>query len=980
MRKRIIFFLMLTLMLVLPRVSAFAYAEEMMDPQAVADRQSDPAELQRASAVNLIGKVYTGYAPDCDQGLAEDPAKTTLAVYALEPGHSYALSLKGDDGTAIPVSPISVVFYDENMTWLAADENAEEFIYPEYLEAACAFITVDSDLPGMDRSLNDDDWMVHDVTAHGKIPVFHPAVLPEVLTPEFFGTPNDADNLQACFSEGGDIRLDGVYQTGSTVLRIERQSSVVAGPDSGIYTDGYNEAYYLPIIEVLAEDVRLEGLRLFSSADYKPYIDVRNNYVNELGRASNRIGISIWASRCHIYNLYGEYLGLIRLENADDCVFDGLHGQYIENGIYTHGSSGTTVSNADFLISRDTRSVYYHYFYFTNPVNCTFSHIEAGAVGDSDFCNSDIFHFNYFISGEPLGGPVTVTDATALDGCFYRFAQCNTQVQAHFVGCSAQLRDQLCLLSNEATASFENCDFLITRGSKQTYGLRCSSASNRIYLKNCRITDRSSGSFFSDGVVAEDCDFDLAVLNVNAYHTVGSVRFDNCRFRADSLARIAPNVPGFRAEYRDCSFSFETPQDCFVQASNQAAILVLGGSVENCGMLCDGKLNDESVLDTNFTPYLFALPEIDVQPESLTAVFGSEAFFHVGAGGENLRYQWQYCKINGNRWTNSGVSAAKTDTLRFTASNQNGYRYRCVVSNPAGSAVSEEAVLTVTEGLPEITLQPESQTVQRGDPVCFSVCASGGALAYQWQYSRDNGETWRNSGAASARTASFAFTAGSQNGYLYRCAVSNSTGGVTSDPAALTVVERKPEILLQPETQTAAKGDTALLAVDASGEGLRFQWQYSKDGGGTWKDSGAVSARTATFAFTVSTQNGYQYRCIVSNSAGSVTSEPAALIVTVEAPVITLHPEDQTVAQGATAAFTVAASGEDLHYQWQYSKDGGGTWKNSGSAEARSAHFSFQASTQNGYQYRCIITNAAGSTASDPAVLRIEQIITDSFP
>ena len=401
---------------------------------------------------------------------------------------------------------------------------------PRKLENSCVFISVQSDLVDRDRRLDNEDWMVHDVTVQGKIPVFHPAMLPEVLTPEFFGTPNDADNLQACFDEGGDIRLDGVYQTGSTVLRIERQSSVVAGPDSGIYTDGYNEAYYLPIIEVLAEDVRLEGLRLFSSADYKPYIDVRNNYVNELGH---------------------------------------------------------------------TRSVYYHYFYFTNPVNCTFSHIEAGAVGDSDFCNSDIFHFNYFISGEPLGGPVTVTDATALDGCFYRFAQCNTQVQAHFVDCSAQLRDQLCLLSNEATASFENCDFLITRGSKQTYGLRCSSAFNRILLKNCRITDLSEGYLFSDGIIAENCVFKLKAMNINAHDTVGGVEFWNCKFHADRLICIAPDKEGFRAEYHNCSFVFATSPEYLIQKGSAASILVSGGSVENCEALFKDRLNEKSHVDTS---------------------------------------------------------------------------------------------------------------------------------------------------------------------------------------------------------------------------------------------------------------------------------------------------------------------------------------------------------------------------------------------
>ncbi len=557
-------------------------------------------DRSRHSSVNLIQDVFPGRLSNQTNVLKKDSAMTTFILDAPKAGHSYGLFLKDSNGYVLPVDWIrSVVFYDEDMKLLASSEDAAGIDCPGGLSAACAHITVDNHLVDTWDQLSGDSFMICDLTSDGVPTVFHPAMLPEVLTPEFFGTPNDADNLQACFDEGGDIRLDGVYQTGSTVLRIERQSSVVAGPDSGIYTDGYNEAYYLPIIEVSAEDVRLEGLRLFSSADYRPYIDVRGGIVNELGRASNRIGIYVHASRCHIYNLYGEYLGLIRLENADDCVFDGLHGQYIENGIYTPGTRNTTVTNADFKVSRDIRSTYYHYFYFTNPVNCSFSHIYADAVGDADFCNSDIFHFNFSSSWKRLGGPVTVTDATAADGAFYRFAQCNNQVQARFVNCRGQLRDQICLLSNEARARFEDCDFTVTRGTKKVYGFRCSSAFNRILLKNCRITDLSEGYLFSDGIIAENCVFKLKAMNINAHDTVGGVEFWNCKFHADRLICIAPDKEGFRAEYHNCSFVFATSPEYLIQKGSAASILVSGGSVENCEALFKDRLNEKSHVDTS---------------------------------------------------------------------------------------------------------------------------------------------------------------------------------------------------------------------------------------------------------------------------------------------------------------------------------------------------------------------------------------------
>ena len=598
MKKGFIFLLMLILALSVLRFSVLAYAEETGDPYAGDNMKDGSAELHRASGVNLVGEVFRDYTLDPERMLVADPAKTTLAVYDPEPGHSYAVTLKGNDGTAIPVFPVSVVCYDENMTVLAAEEDAEVFKCLENVKTACAFITVCTDQLGRDRRPGDEDWMVYDVTAHGEMPVFHPAWLPQVLTPEFFGTPDDTDNLQACFSEGGDICLEGVYEIGSRVLHIEKPCTVIAGTDSGIYAEAFDGDYYRPMIEVLCEDVTLRGLRLFSQAEFSPYIDVRAGINNQQGRASNRIGISIWASYCHVIDLYGENIGLIRLENADYCVFDGLHGRYIENGIYTPGTTGTVVTNADFLVSRMIHSVYYHYFYFANPVDCLFSNIVAGAVGNADFCNSDIFHFNYSAPWKSLGSLVTVTNATALDNSFYRFAQCNNRVQAHFANCSGRLRDQICLLSNEAEATFEDCDFTVTQGSKKVYALRCSSAFNKIILNHCKITDLSNGYLFSDGVIASDCDFSLKVMNINSFSTVGSVQFQHCRFNAKRLISVAPDEKGFIAVYRECEFVFAESHDYFVDGRSSASILVSGGSVENCANLVKGKLNDRSHVST----------------------------------------------------------------------------------------------------------------------------------------------------------------------------------------------------------------------------------------------------------------------------------------------------------------------------------------------------------------------------------------------
>ena len=92
-------------------------------------------------------------------------------------------------------------------------------------------------------------------------------------------------------------------------------------------------------------------------------------------------------------------------------------------------------------------------------------------------------------------------------------------------------------------------------------------------------------------------------------------------------------------------------------------------------------------------------------------------------------------------------------------------------------------------------------------------------------------------------------------------------------------VVNTPTITAQPESQSVTEGNTATFTVAATGENLSYQWQQSTDNGQSWTNiSGAISSTYTTDAATLA-MNNYQYQCVVSNSAGSVTSSAAPLTV-----------------------------------------------------------------------------------------------------
>jgi len=114
---------------------------------------------------------------------------------------------------------------------------------------------------------------------------------------------------------------------------------------------------------------------------------------------------------------------------------------------------------------------------------------------------------------------------------------------------------------------------------------------------------------------------------------------------------------------------------------------------------------------------------------------------------------------------------------------------------------------------------------------------------------------------------------------------SSSLGGATTFSDSVTVIRSTvmavaPGITTQPANATVAAPATATLAVAASGSpSPSYQWSSAPSGSSTFTMiSGATSASYTTPATSIG-MSGTQYRCMATNSAGSATSNVAALTV-----------------------------------------------------------------------------------------------------
>ena len=197
----------------------------------------------------------------------------------------------------------------------------------------------------------------------------------------------------------------------------------------------------------------------------------------------------------------------------------------------------------------------------------------------------------------------------------------------------------------------------------------------------------------------------------------------------------------------------------------------------------------------------------------------------------------------------------------------------------------------------------------------------------------------------------------------YQVVITNVAGSAVSGVATLTVLV-PPTIVTQPVSRAVALGTTVSLSVAANGTApLSYQWR--KNGGAI----GGAAGATLTLTNVQLTDAG-SYQAIVSNIAGTATSAAADLSVHFPAAIAT-QPAGQSLLAGASAAFSVTATGEaPLSYRWFV--DGVAVTGISGPVLMVS-------DVQYSGGYWVVVSNAFGVATSQTAVLTVTHLPGDEM-
>lgn len=301
---------------------------------------------------------------------------------------------------------------------------------------------------------------------------------------------------------------------------------------------------------------------------------------------------------------------------------------------------------------------------------------------------------------------------------------------------------------------------------------------------------------------------------------------------------------------------------------------------------------------------------------------------------------------DGNTVVGSGTSASGTEAFRWTAGEgmvglgelAGGYFYSAafgvsrdgsvIVGNSNAAAGDTAFIWTRTTGM--VSLK--------------SYLAARNVDVSNWEFTHAHGISADGSSIAG-------------NGYFQGSYTLFVITGLSSSPTS-----SPPQITAQPVDANAPESGSASFAVTATGNPTpTYQW---------YRNGAAMAGETnstLTLSNVVAADSGAKFHVVVSNVAGSVTSNQVTLVVSLApiAPQISSQPQNQIVVVGASAVFSVTATGRpEPTYQWI--KDGNAI---AGATSASLSIPSARTADAGGYSVR--VTNSAGSTVSVTATLTV---------
>lgn len=310
------------------------------------------------------------------------------------------------------------------------------------------------------------------------------------------------------------------------------------------------------------------------------------------------------------------------------------------------------------------------------------------------------------------------------------------------------------------------------------------------------------------------------------------------------------------------------------------------------------------------------------------------------------------------------INTAGKITYRLTAGAENDtICWTVTISNPNYKNFTKDLVLTLTAKEPQETLRiTGDNTVVYGQKLQLSTVGGSGTgeITYKVDEVRSTGDATidENGVLTPVKVGSVVITATKAGDVDY--------SEITSAPFVIMI------------TQAATSGEPKYHKITTGGKtladaGLTLAGStiHPADGTLEWiDDAGVLPNDTA-----VDMNKTYKWRFTPADTNYEILTGEIELYH-VDAPAVTAQPKSVSVTVGDTATFEVTATGTDVTYQWQIDRNDGKGFVDITGATGATYTIGVTDRDCNGFKYRCVLSNAAGSVTTDTVVLTVQyQII-----
>ena len=312
-----------------------------------------------------------------------------------------------------------------------------------------------------------------------------------------------------------------------------------------------------------------------------------------------------------------------------------------------------------------------------------------------------------------------------------------------------------------------------------------------------------------------------------------------------------------------------------------------------------------SVTSANATVTRVAKPVITQQPTAQTVALGARVIFDVAARSfdpaRTLSFQWR----------RNGVDIPDAVSSRLVLASvvmsDDGAQYSVLVSDGPAAQVSQSALLRVTTAPVVITTQSNSQVVDPGTPITFTVSTSGTfPIGFQW---------YRNGQAITGATLNSYTTppvTDADYGSVFHVEASNPFGTARSEDMLILGEPRIIGTFTNPVPFGLTVGDSGSLRATVRGRRpIGFRWYRN--------EVLIPDATSDTFILPqVSSSDNGVYMVTAWNSDAEVSAYVGTLVVYDGPPVITVQPQDRNVSLGQSTQFGVRTEigGPATTFQW----------------------------------------------------------------